>query len=88
MYWVTVEDGLNKNSKSHLSLADAPIFKSAKEMMAKPEIMVAYTSDLKKLAFDKQKMPSIEKAISTVESIKLQQVIRALIMPESHPIIS
>ena len=36
MYWVTVEDGLNKNSKSHLSLADAPIFKSAKEMMAKP----------------------------------------------------
>lgn len=105
MYWVTVEDGLNKNSKSHLSLADAPIFKSAKEMMAKPEIMVAYTSDLKKLAFDKQKMPSIEKAISTVESIhgrlikfeifrknkisdaKLQQVIRALIMPESHPII-
>ena len=69
MYWVTVEDGLNKNSKSHLSLADAPIFKSAKEMMAKPEIMVAYTSDLKKLAFDKQKMPSIEKAISTVESI-------------------
>ena len=69
MYRVTVEDGLNKNSKSHLSLADAPIFKSAKEMMAKPEIMVAYTSDLKKLAFDKQKMPSIEKAISTVESI-------------------
>ena len=60
MYWVTVEDGLNTNS---------PIFKSAKEMMAKPEIMVAYTSDLKKLAFDKQKMPSIEKAISTVESI-------------------
>lgn len=69
MYRVTVEDGLNKNSKSHLSLADAPIFKSAKEMMAKPEIMTAYTSDLKKLAFDKQKMPSIEKAIEALEGI-------------------
>lgn len=69
MYRVTVEDGLNKNSKSHLSLADAPIFKSAKEIMAKPEIMVAYTSDLKKLAFDKQKMPSIEKAIETLVSL-------------------
>lgn len=69
MYRVTVEDGLNKNSKSHLSLADAPIFKSAKVMMAKPEIMVAYTTDLKKLAFDKQKMPSIEKAIETLVSL-------------------
>lgn len=69
MYRVTVEDGLNKNSKSHLSLADAPIFKSAKEMMAKPEIMTAYTSDLKKLAFDKHKMPPIEKAVGALESI-------------------
>lgn len=69
MYQVTVEDGLNKNSKSHLSLADAPIFKSAKEMMAKPEIMTAYTSDLKKLAFDKQKIPPIEKTVGTLESI-------------------
>ena len=33
------------------------------------ERLSQYTSDLKKLAFDKQKMPSIEKAISTVESI-------------------
>ncbi len=69
MYRVTVEDGLNKNSKSHLSLADAPIFKSAKEMMAEPEILTAYTSDLKKLAFDKQKMPPIEKAIDTLDGI-------------------
>ena len=38
-------------------------------MMAKPEIMVAYTTDLKKLAFDKQKMPSIEKAIETLVSL-------------------
>lgn len=69
MYRVTVEDGLNKNSKSHLSLADAPIFKSAKEMMAKPEIMTAYTSDLKKLAFDKQKMPPMGKAIEVLEDL-------------------
>ena len=69
MYRVTVEDGLNKNYKSHLSLADAPIFKSAKEMMAKPEIMAAFTTDLKKLAFDKQKMPPIEKAVETLEVI-------------------
>lgn len=69
MHRVTVEDGLNKNSKSHLSLADAPIFKSPKEMMAKSEIMTAYTFDLKKLAFDKQKMPPIEKAIEVLEII-------------------
>ena len=69
MYRVTLEDGLNKNSKSYLSLADAPIFKSAKEMMAKPEIIMAYTSDLKKLAFDKQKLPSIEKAKRALESL-------------------
>lgn len=69
MYRVTVEDGLNKNSKSHLSLADASIFKSAKEMMAKPEIMMAYTTDLKKLAFDKQKMPPIEKAVRALDGI-------------------
>lgn len=69
MYRVTIEDGLNKNSKSHLSLADAPIFKSAKEMMAKSEIITAYTSDLKKLAFDKQKMPPMGKAIDTLDGI-------------------
>jgi len=38
-------------------------------MMAKPEIMTAYTSDLKKLAFDKQKMPPIEQAAGTLENI-------------------
>ena len=37
--------------------------------MAKPEIMAAFTTDLKKLAFDKQKMPPIEKAVETLEVI-------------------
>ena len=38
MFRVTVEDGLNKNSRSHLSLADAPIFKDADTVMALPEV--------------------------------------------------
>ena len=57
MYRVTIEDGLNKNSRSHLSLADAPIFKDAEAVMALPEVATAYTTDLKKLTFDKSKMP-------------------------------
>ena len=39
MYRVTIEDGLNKNSRSHLSLADAPIFKDAEAVMALPEVL-------------------------------------------------
>jgi predicted nucleotidyltransferase component of viral defense system len=69
MYRVTIEDELNKNSKSNLSLADAQIFKATKKIMAKPEIIAAYNTDLKKLVFDKQKMPPIEKAINALESI-------------------
>ena len=35
MYRVTIEDGLNKNSRSHLSLADAPIFKDSETALRK-----------------------------------------------------
>ena len=63
MFRVTVEDGLNKNSRSHLSLADAPIFKDADTIMALPEVATAYTTDLKKLTFDKTKIPLIIKAV-------------------------
>ena len=69
MYRVTIEDGLNKNSCSHLSLADAPIFKDAKAVMALPEVTTAYTADLKKLTFDKSKMPPIGKAVEALENI-------------------
>ena len=69
MYWVTIEDGLNKNSRSHLSLADAPIFKDAEVVMALPEVATAYTTDLKKLTFDKSKMPPIDKAVETLKNI-------------------
>ena len=66
MFRVTVEDGLNKNSRSHLSLADAPIFKDADTIMALPEVATAYTTDLKKLTFDKTKMPLISKAVEAL----------------------
>ena len=61
MYCVTIEDGLNQNSRSHLSLADAPIFKDAEAVMALLEVVMSYITDLKKLTFDKSKMPSIGK---------------------------
>jgi hypothetical protein len=69
MYRVTIEDGLNKNSRSHLSLADAPIFKDAESVMALPEVAMAYTTDLKKLTFDKSKMPPIGKAVEALKNL-------------------
>lgn len=69
MYKVTLEDGLNKNSHSHLLLADAPIFKEAKATMGQSAILAAYTTDLKKLTFNKEKMPSVEKAVEALEGL-------------------
>ncbi|RJU18917.1 nucleotidyl transferase AbiEii/AbiGii toxin family protein, partial [Bacteroides sp. AF37-16AC] len=69
MYRVTIEDGLNKNSRSHLSLADAPIFKDSETVMALPEVTTAYTTDLKKLTFDKSKMPPIGKAVEALKKL-------------------
>lgn len=69
MYRVTIEDGLNKNSRSHLSLADAPIFKDAEMVMALPEVAAAYTSDLKKLIFHKSRMPSIGEAVEVLKRL-------------------
>ena len=69
MFRVTVEDGLNKNSRSHLSLADAPIFKDADTIMALPEVATAYTTDLKKLTFDKTKIPLIIKAVEALKNL-------------------
>lgn len=42
MYRVTIEDGLNKNSCSHLSLADAPIFKAVEALKNLHEILVRF----------------------------------------------
>jgi hypothetical protein len=69
MYRVTIEDGLNKNSRSHLSLADAPIFNDAETVMSESEVATAYTTDLKKLTFDKSKMPPINKAVKTLNGL-------------------
>lgn len=69
MYRVTIEDELNKNSRSHLSLADAPIFKDAEEVMALPEVSAAYTTDLRKLTFDKREMQPIGEAVDALKSL-------------------
>ena len=69
MYRVTIEDGLNKNSRSHLSLADAPIFTAAEAVMALPEVATAYTTDLKKLTFDKSRMTPIGKAVEALKNL-------------------
>lgn len=69
MYRVTIEDELNKNSRSHLSLADAPIFKDAEEIMALSEVSAAYTTDLRKLTLDKRKMPPIDEAVDALKSL-------------------
>ena len=54
---------------SHLSLADAPIFKDAEAVMALPEVATAYTTDLKKLTFDKSRMPPIGKAVEALKNL-------------------
>jgi hypothetical protein len=69
MYRVTIEDGLNKNSRSYLSLSDAPIFKDAETVMSESEVATAYTTNLKKLTFDKTKMPSINKAMKALNGL-------------------
>lgn len=69
MCLVTIEDGLNKNSRSYLSLADAPIFKNAETVMALPQVTTAYVTDLKKLTFNKNNMPSIEKAVVVLKNL-------------------
>lgn len=69
MYKVTLEDGLNKNSRSHLSLADAPIFKEAKATIEQPRILAVYTTDLKKMTFNRKKMPTVKKAVEVLERL-------------------
>ena len=76
---MTIEDGLNKNSRSHLSLADAPIFKDAEAVMALPEVATAYTTDLKKLTFDKSNMPPIGKAVEALKN--LHEILVAVLKP-------
>lgn len=70
MYRVTIEDGLNKNSQSHLSLADAPIFKDAEKQLIVPDVITAYTTDLKKLIFDKSKLPPIGMALDALKGLR------------------
>ena len=41
--------------------------------MALPEIATAYSTDLKKLTFDKTKMPPIENAVETLK--KLHEIV-------------
>ena len=48
---------------------DAPIFKDAEAVMALPEVATAYTTDLKKLTFDKSKMPPIGKAVEALKNL-------------------
>ncbi len=66
MLLVTIEDGLHKNSCSHLSLAEAQVFKEAETLMSQPEIKRAYTIDLEKLMFDKTKLPPMEKVVAVL----------------------
>lgn len=61
--------GMRRRLGSHLSLADAPIFKDAEAVMALPEVATAYITDLKKLTFDKSKMPPIGKAVEALKNL-------------------
>lgn len=75
MRLVVLEDGLNANARSHWSLAEALVFKDAGRVMALPEMVRAYTVELKKLVFDKTKTPSIEAAMETLGSIYARLVV-------------
>lgn len=70
MYRVTIEDSLNRNSRSHLSLPDALVFRNPESEMAVPAIATAYTTDLRKLVFDKTQMPPIGEAVDVLKSLR------------------
>lgn len=70
MYRVTVEDSLNRNSRSHLSFPDALVFRDPESTMAVPAIAAAYTTDLRKLVFDKAKMPPVGEAVEMLKSLR------------------
>lgn len=70
MYRVTLEDSLNRNSRSHLSLPDAMVFRDPESAMAVPAIAAAYTIDLRKLVFDKTKMPPVGEAVEVLKSLR------------------
>jgi hypothetical protein len=70
MYRVTLEDSLNRNSRSHLSLPDALVFRNPESEMAVPAIATAYTTDLRKLVFDKTQMPPIGEAVDVLKSLR------------------
>lgn len=68
MYKVTIEDGFHTSSKSYLNLADAIIFKNAKDVLSKPEVVLAYNESLKKLVFTGTELPSIDSVVSILSS--------------------
>lgn len=68
MYKVTIEDGFHTSSKSHLNLAEAVIFKNAKEVMNKPEVLQAYNESLQKLIFAGTALLSIDSVVSVLSS--------------------
>ncbi len=70
MYLVALEDSLNRNSRSHLSLPDALVFRDPESTMAVPAIAASYTTDLRKLVFDKAKMPPAEEAVGVLKSLR------------------
>lgn len=70
MYRVTLEDSLNRNSRSHLSLPDAMVFRNPESVMSVPAIAAAYTTDLRKLVFDKTKMPPVGEAVEVLKSLR------------------
>ncbi len=82
MLLVTIEDGLHKNSRSHLSLAEAKIFKDAGTLMSQSEIKRAYTIDLEKLMFDKTKLPPMEEVVETLKLLHAR--LKAFEMPRAN----
>ena len=60
---------LSYNEDASALLAKQPIFKDADTVMALPEVATAYTTDLRKLTFDKTKMPLISKAVEALKNL-------------------
>ncbi len=66
MHKVTLEDEQYKNYPQNTTLAEAPIFKNAQEIMSLPKIMTAYNVDLKMLIFNNSNLPHIEEVVKTL----------------------
>lgn len=67
---VAIEDGLNKNSHSSQLFSEAVIFRDTQKVMMSSEVATAYSSELRKLVFNKDALPEISGVMSFLQMLQ------------------